>query len=712
MAIDDLEGTARRGSHFAAPGDAARHRFAAAEHRARAPRPDETAVFLAAARGERAASPKGLEDVADASARDAAGSSVLSSNRPDETSVFLAAAASRRFLSTTDPGSTSVFLAAAGQGGRVAPGDPLPQVKLPDLDDDIDEEWLFSRAADERDALASFENFMSEPDETVDGDAVDAVGATPEHDDDMLEAAEKSSNMVSMLVIISRITGFFRTAVQAWAMGAAMLASCYTIANQLPNMLYELVVGGMLITAFLPVYVKVRDKVGREGAGEYASNLLSILTVIMLVITVVSFVFAAPIVWTQSAGAADGFDSDLAVWFFRWFSVEIVLYALSSVFSGVLNAEREYVASNAAPILNNIIVILSFAGYGLLSHVNSGLAMMILAVGNPLGVLAQVLVQIPSLGRHGVHLSLRMNLADPALRETISIGLPTLFITLVGYPTLAVLSSCAMQVTSSGAAALYYSRVWYVLPYSIFAVPISVTMFTELSHYFAQGDMASFKQGFSRGLSKIVFTTIPFSMFLILFARCLINILASGKFDAESVEITTVCLAGLAVGLVFNCVFVYLQKACSAMLSMKFFALAVVISAVAEIVFCFVFVPSMGIAAVGLSQTVYYVLADAVVLVRLRGQLGGLGMRSVLSAAARGLVFGTLGTLVGWGILQGLTMSVGPLEGAMRGLMFAVVAGLPAVLVTFGLAYALGKSDAPFFDSIFDKLFGRRAAAV
>ena len=153
------------------------------------------------------------------------------------------------------------------------------------------------------------------------------------------------------------------TMAQATALSGALMsvASCYTVASNLPNMLYELVMGGMLITSFLPVYLSVRGKLGRTGAAAYASNLLSLVLIVMGVLSVACLIFAAPIVWTQSAGADAAFDFELAVWFFRFFAFEVILYGMSSVISGVLNAERDYWWSTAAPIVNNVITIASFS---------------------------------------------------------------------------------------------------------------------------------------------------------------------------------------------------------------------------------------------------------------------------------------------------------------------------------------------------------------
>ena len=106
----------------------------------------------------------------------------------------------------------------------------------------------------------------------------------------------RSAAMMSVLVIFSRITGFVRTWGQAFALGTTLLSSCYTVANNLPNQLYELVIGGMIITAFLPVYLDVKQRLGRKGANAYISNLLSLLLIVLGVGFVLCLVFAEPLI--------------------------------------------------------------------------------------------------------------------------------------------------------------------------------------------------------------------------------------------------------------------------------------------------------------------------------------------------------------------------------------------------------------------------------
>lgn len=531
-----------------------------------------------------------------------------------------------------------------------------------------------------------------------------------EEDAAVEKKAEKSSNIVSILVIIGRITGFFRTSVQAWAIGALGLASAYTVANNLPNLLYELVMGGMLITSFLPVYMSVKSKRGKQAAADYASNLTSIVVLVMLVVLVLSLVFAAPIVWTQSAGATEGFDSELAIYFFRWFAIEVVLYALSSLISGVLNAERDYFASNVAPILNNVITIAGFLIYGFLVNdlgLPMGRAIVVLAIANPLGVAVQVLAQVPALMRHGVTLRPHINLHDPALGETLKIGLPTLVLMLISTPTAAVTSSCALSVTPAGASIAYYARVWYVLPFSIFAIPISVTMFTELSGSYMAGKLDTFKGYLASGIRKIVFTLIPMTLYLIVFAPYLVAVFTAGSFSGEAAQQTATYLQCLALALPFYGLSSYLQKACSSMIKMNFYMVATIVATVLQIVMCVGLTPMWGLYVVPISSTFFYGSVVIVTLLYIRRELGSISMKSIAATAVRAFMLGLLGSLVGILILVVLRRVVGPCQGVLLGALYCVVGGIPSVIVTFGLAYAQGISEAPFFDALFGRIARR-----
>lgn len=635
-----------------------------------------------------------------------------------ETEVFLRAALEARLDAEAKKvlaGQPAAPDSAAAPAARhmpaaVAPGDFEPE---PDRTAD-----LFSRPAEtiDSDRTADLAQARS-PKLVIDAEADPATqrSAIAVSDDASTTASDsdvnRSAALMSVLVIVSRITGFLRTWAQAYGMGTTVIASAFTVANNLPNQLYELVMGGMLVTAFLPVYVSAKKRAGKKGAIAYASNLLSLVTILMLALSIISFVFAGQIVWTQSFNASADFDFDLSTYFLRFFSIEVVLYALSSVISSVLNAERDYFWSTAAPIVNNIVTTASFFGYALFAPTNPQLAILCLAIGNPLGVLVQVLCQLPSLKHCGVKLRLRVDLRDPCIRETIALGVPTLIVTLVSFATTSVQSSCSLSVNPNGAAITYYARMWYVLPYSIFAIPITTAMFTELSTYVANNQMPAFVQGLRRGSGKILFILIPFALYLIVFSPCLARLLGGSRMDAESLNQLADYLAWLSVSLPAYGVCTYLQKACSALRRMKLFTVAECIAGAVQIAICLAFTPVWGFNVVGFSSTFFFVAIDLVIFAFLRRELGPIGFSGIVTSGGRALILGGLGSAVGAAVLWALQSFVAPLAGGglVRALVYTVAGGLPAVLVTFGIAVALHLDEASFVGDLLARL-KRRAA--
>ena len=518
----------------------------------------------------------------------------------------------------------------------------------------------------------------------------------------------RSAALMSALVIVSRLTGFVRTWAQAHALGAGMLASCYQVANNLPTQIYELVTAGMLVTAFLPVYMSVKKRSGVEGASEYTSNLTSIVLVLTGLVTLVSIVFAGQVVWTQSFSATEDFDTARAIWFYRFFAIEIVLYALSTILSGVVNAERDYLWSYAAPIFNNFVTIASFFAFSALEESNLGLALVILALGNPLGVLVQVLMQVPSMLSHGIRLRWRIDLADPALKDTLKIGIPSIVVMVTSFATVSVQTSSALSVTTAGASVAYYARLWYTLPYAILAVPITTAMFTELSEAWSNEDMDAYRAGITSGTRQILFLLVPFAALLVVFSRPLVTLIASGRFDGDAIAQTTTYLSGLALALPVYGISTYLQKVVSSMRQMELFAWSSVVGAVVQFALCLTLTERFGLFLVAFTSFWYFLAVDAVVFWNLRGKLGPIGLRSIVATTARSLAIAAAGAAVGAGTLMVLGQVMGPTDRALTALVKCVCAGIPSLVATYGLAMALRMPEADFVSSILRRVLRRR----
>ena len=730
----------KRGAHFAKgpTSSASSPELASVEHEIRkvwsaAADPGETAVYLRAA---------GAGPVPSRSS--------LSSTRPDETAVFLAAARTGvdRMSSTSDtphaprPDETAVFLMAAQgksshQGAAAvspatqdAPDDgepllsddewsPLGSVGLVegvtvDDDDDWDPLSFSGRGTATQEVDTVFGDHAASGDNAILVDdsfsanrslsSVDEIEPQSEshmesqdHVDDMgssdYSTVGRSAGLMTVLTILSRVTGFIRTWAMAAAIGMSLLSSSYQVANNLPNMLYELVMGGMLVTAFLPVYMGVRREQGREASNEYVGNLLGILLLLLGGISVLGTVFAPGFIWTQSFLSGDGGSMDTAAFMFRFFAIQILFYGLGSVFSGVLNAHRDYFWSTFAPVLNNVIVIASFIGFAPVSaQFGEHAGIILISAGTTLGVFVQMACQIPALGKYGVHPHIHIDFKDPALRQTIALGIPTLLATVCTFVQTSIINAAALVVQpETGPSVIAYARLWYTLPYALIAVSLSTALYTELSHDAQEQDYDSVRSGISNGVAQILFFLIPFALYLIVFARPLNMIYCTGKFDESGVALVSEFLIYQAPSLPLYGAVVLMQKSFSALLDMKPFGRYCLYSTIGQVgsVLLFGVVLGYGMPAIALSYVVDYVILVGCSLWWLRRRLHGLQVKSILHGGFFGLMLGGLGAAAGAGVMWALEHFFGALGGSILiTLGYVCVAGIVSLAVTIGLAIA------------------------
>lgn len=146
----------------------------------------------------------------------------------------------------------------------------------------------------------------------------------------------KNTGLISLCTLVSRVTGLLRTWAMAFALGNTLFTSAYQIANNLPNMVFELCASGVLGTAvFVPLYLLQKDKHGQEAAERFTNNMLTLTTIFLGVLSLVCAVAAPLIIQTQTFTVGAGETQDLAIFFFRIFAIQILFYGLSALVMGV-----------------------------------------------------------------------------------------------------------------------------------------------------------------------------------------------------------------------------------------------------------------------------------------------------------------------------------------------------------------------------------------
>ena len=363
---------------------------------------------------------------------------------------------------------------------------------------------------------------------------------------------------------LSRVTGFMRYAALAYVLGLTLqygqtnLPSTYNLANSIPNMVYDLVVGGILASLFIPVFVEYLSTRSKDEAYYVASSATNITLVLLALVTVVG-IFASPLIIRLMTIFGSYSTSDVstemvrsqASFFLCFFMPQIIFYGLSAIFSGLLNSHRHFTAPAFAPVLNNLVVICTVVVFALLPGARDNpLHLVVLAVGTTLGVAAQALVQIPTMYRLGIRWSPVFDLRHPAIRKIGRLAVP-----LIGYILLWQVGTWfmfALAIQEDGGVPSYqYAQLFFMLPYGIFAVSIITAIFPAMSERAALKDWEGFRGNLAMGVRATLVAVVPCAVLYLMLNREVITLLLEhGFFKSGDTDLLSSVLLFFTLGLV------------------------------------------------------------------------------------------------------------------------------------------------------------------
>lgn len=415
--------------------------------------------------------------------------------------------------------------------------------------------------------------------------------------------------------LVSRATGLLRTWSMAFALGAGTTASAYNIANTLPNIIYELVVGGTVSTAFLPILMLVSEQRGDEAAKRYCSNMMSIISIILVALSIAGIIFAPQVVATQTFTSAGGNVVEQAIFLFRLFSVQVLLYGMGAISQGIINAGRSFFLTSIAPALNNCIVICTMLLYSAIVNIDSVVALNILGIGTTSGVLAQTAILFIQARKNGWHWKPIVDIGDKYIVETIKLAGPTLLFVVAQIVATSCRNAFSLSITSSGPAMLAYAWLWFQLPYSVIAVSLSSTMFTEISDDAAKNDDFMLLKHVGDGLRKTIILMLPCSACLIAVAQPLIGMFQIGAMNNGAINQIVLILQSWAVALPFYSIIFYMEKAYAGTRGFKQFSLICCLLVPGQIILYALLpkmIPDNSIIGIPIADVAYYALFSLV----------------------------------------------------------------------------------------------------
>jgi len=370
----------------------------------------------------------------------------------------------------------------------------------------------------------------------------------------------RSTRMMALGTVASRGTGFVRTAVIAAALGVGPVAAAYNVANTTPNIVYELLLGGILASVVVPLLVRAM-KDDPDGGTAYAQRLLTLTVLVLGVVTLVLVVFA-PVLIDLYAGNLSPDARELAVVFARFFLPQLVFYGVGAVLGAILNTRGRFSPPMFAPVLNNLVVIVTGLAFlavrGAQELTPGGLTdgqIALLGIGTTLGIVVQATALVPAARAVGFRLRPRFDLRGTGLRKAGRLAKWMLLYVLanqVAYIVVVRLSSDQALVDQGrGYPSYVYAFVLWQLPHAVVAVSVITALLPRLSRAAADGRTGDLRTSLNHGLRLTASVLVPASaLFMVLGRDLAVLTFARGNVAVDDARFIGVLLGVFAVGLV------------------------------------------------------------------------------------------------------------------------------------------------------------------
>jgi putative peptidoglycan lipid II flippase len=536
----------------------------------------------------------------------------------------------------------------------------------------------------------------------------------------------RASGIMAIGTILSRITGFFRAILAVAVLGTALLADSYNVANTMPNILYNLLVGGALTAIFVPQLV--RSFSDEDGGHGFASRLVTTISGILLLLVIVGVIFAPVLVRLYAPEfSTSGFEKEfsIAVAFTRYCLPQIFFLGLFTMLGQVANARGSFAPLMWAPIANNLVVIVIFAGVLVMQqtlsveNITDG-QVQLLGWGTTLGIIVQALILIPVVKRSGIRLRPIFGVAG--LGKSFSLAGWTLvyvLISQIGYLiTVNVATSAAVRSAQAGITTgvgfTPFTSAYYImlLPYSIVTISIVTALLPHLSKLAIEKNVEEVKKQLVRAIRMCGVVTVPSSIALLLFGSLMTEVLYFGISLEDSRYIGYV-LSALSLGLVAFSINLILIRGFNAFEDTKTQVLSIliinIISSALSYFFLEILKSDQVTIGLGLAFAVSYIIGLFVTISLLKKHVGrfeysqfaGQHLRLYAASLLAMLPFFAIAYFLGW-----ISDDAAPLLGVLR-LAFVLLGSGAGFLL---LAHAFKITEIATLREFAISLFSKRKA--
>ena len=456
----------------------------------------------------------------------------------------------------------------------------------------------------------------------------------------------QASLILTAAALASRILGWLRLLVIGSQFGASADLDAYFAAFRIPDLIFQLVVAGALSAALIPVFSSYRAREDEVEAWRLASSVINLVVIALSAFSLLMAIFAPWIVPLITPGF-DAPTTELTIRMTRVMLLSPVFIGMGAVVSGILNSYERFAVPAIAPLLYNLAIIAAAIVLAPLIGVEG------LAVGVAVGSLAHLLIQLPQVASVGQRYDLSLSINHPGVRRVAWLMAPrTLGLAAVQINFLASTLLATGQPEGSVTAYNYGFQLMQV-PVGVVGVSVAIALFPRLSRDAALGNLDVVRHQLSSAMRVLLFIALPLTAVMTVLREPLTAVFFQyGLFSRQSTALTAVALLYFTLGLAAQCLVPILARAFYALQDTATPVLWAIVTVALNIPLMVWLVGPMGVGGLALALSVTASLEVFGLLWALRGRLGGLDGRELLSSLLRSSAAAAATALVMFGGLQ------------------------------------------------------------
>ncbi len=469
-----------------------------------------------------------------------------------------------------------------------------------------------------------------------------------------------ASLLVAATYFGSRVLGALRTTAIGGAFGTPPELDAYYVGNRIPDLIFQLVAGATLASAFIPTFVHVRTRRGEEASWRLASSVLNLVALVTITLAVLTFVLAPWLVPLTAPGLGEHAGrgpeiQHLAVRLTRLMLIAPIVFSVSGMISGILNARHHFLLSGLAPMLYNLAIVGGALLYGVVfSHRSLEFGVTLLALATVVGAVAHLLVQLPGLAQIGMRYYRSAAVREPAVREVGLLMLPRVLGLAALQANFLVATYFASQMSAGTISSLTFAWSLVVLPLALIGQAISTAVFPHLAEHAASDDRQQLRRTLAQAVRVIVFLTLPATAGLVVLRTPVVAlVLQHGQFDANATHVTANALLFYSLGLGAQALIEILSRGFYALRDTRTPVAFAVLSMILNLGFSLLLRDRMGYRGLALALSLSVTVEAALLFIFLRARLGGmeegrLAWSTVRAAAATWLMIVAVAGFMLW----------------------------------------------------------------